>query len=105
MGALVKPLHRYDQGSFYPGNPLCGGHRGHGGPPNTPGLTLPGLFLMPDGRLPMQLGRCPMLAGPLLTPRTTCCSPLPTLWNSTSSNCPCSCVLFYCSSGFDLMPG
>merc|ERR1712090_124548 len=33
MGALVKPLHRYDQGSFYPGNPLCGGHRGHGGPP------------------------------------------------------------------------
>merc|ERR1712105_520323 len=29
---LVKPLHRYDQGSFYPGNPLRGGHRGHGGP-------------------------------------------------------------------------
>merc|ERR1712226_1811793 len=98
MGALVKPLHRYDQGSFYPGNPLCGGHRGHGGPPIHRGSLCLASSLC-------RMGGCPMLAGPLLTPRTTCCSPLPTLWNSTSSNCPCSCVLFYCSSGFDLMPG
>merc|ERR1711890_12774 len=37
MGALVKPLHRYDQGSSYPGRPPCGGHRGHGGPPSHRG--------------------------------------------------------------------
>merc|ERR1712168_501838 len=30
---LVQSLHHYDQGSAYPGSPLGGGHRGHGGPP------------------------------------------------------------------------
>merc|ERR1712055_1264343 len=106
----VKPLHRYDQGSSYPGRSLGGGHRGHGRPPVHWGSlclasSLRRMASCPCGLAPALcwLARSPRLNN-LLACRPTFqphfCRRLKSLVElSTFSNL----VLFYCSSGFDLV--